>query len=438
MKLKTTYLITIQSFLFVAFLVITSWFNRLAADDFYFIGELRTKSFSEVYQHLYFNWHGRWTSNFAQLISFKFYDLPYFLFFINLLSFSFLFWSIFYLAKNLNNRLTLCLSKSQVLVSALVFLSVFFFCSISPSSTWFWHTSTVVYLWSVIAFIYLLALFIKPCFSILNYLTLVVVSIYLGGSNEPLALFSLAFLGYYFYLTKKTTILISFGLILGAFLINYFSSGTAFRDEITPSLGFIDLILYTGYGTLKFLFFTSYKIFLPALVLATPFYIYGRKYSAINYDFNPKKELFYSVLFIGIIVTLNQFFVIYALGGLAPDRATTASSILIAITIVRYFFLLGNSYKDKLNNFKKILIFNCISLLVFTCVTSYYHYNYAKAYDERMNFIANNKEEIINVKPLPFSGYIYSAEISTDSSHFSNQHLKSGLGLDKLILLEKN
>jgi hypothetical protein len=55
-----------------------------------------------------------------------------------------------------------------------------------------------------------------------------------------------------------------------------------------------------------------------------------------------------------------------------------------------------------------------------------------------MNFIANNKEEIINVKPLPFSGYIYSAEISTDSSHFSNQHLKSGLGLDKLILLEKN
>jgi hypothetical protein len=438
MKLKTTYLIAIQGFLFVVFLIITSWFNRLAADDFYFIGELSNKSFQEVYHHLYFNWHGRWTSNFSQLISFKFYDLPFFLFITNLVTFSFLFGSIFYLAKNLNNRLTLRLSKNQLIIYSFIFLSVFFFCSVSPSSTWFWHTSTVVYIGSVIAFIYLLASFVKPFFSILDYFILVIASIYLGGSNEPLAVFSLLFLAYHFYETKKKTVLLSFCLILIAFLINYFSSGTAFRDNITPSLGFIDLILYTGYGTLKFLFFSAYKTIIPALLLAIPFYLLGQKQVVEKSLFNPKKELIISLLFIGIITTLNQLIVIYALGGLAPDRATTATSILIAITIVRYLFLLGKHQPLISKNLKPLLTLICIGLVAFVSVTSYFHYNYASAYDQRIKMINNSTESIIKVKPLPFSGYLYSAEISTDSNYFSNQHLKAGLGLNRQIVLEKN
>ncbi|TXB66811.1 hypothetical protein FRY74_01100 [Vicingus serpentipes] len=438
MKLKATSLIALQGVLFIIFLIITSGFNRLAADDFYYIGELSTKSVSEVYQHLYFKWHGRWTSNFSQVISFKFYEFPFFLFFANLISFSFLFLSTYSLAANLKKRFVLNLNKNELIVYTFVFLSVFFFCCVSPSSSWFWHTSAVVYLWSVTAFIYLFALFIKPSTSILEYVLLVLSSIYLGGSNEPLALFSLVFLSYHFYQTKKATTILSFSLILIAFLINYFSSGTTFRDGITPSLSFGNLIVYTGYGTLKFFLFSSYKTFIPALLLASPFYLLGQKQSAEKSFFNPKKELLFSFLFIIFFAILNQLLVIYALGGLAPDRSTTASSILIALVIVRYLYLLGKHHKPNYLKLKLIIIFNCIGLFVFTSITSYYHFNYAKAYDERMEGIANSSEKLITVRPLPFSGYIYSAEISTDTNYFSNQHLKAGLGLDQEIRLDVN
>lgn len=436
MKLNSSYLSALQAVLFVVFLVITAWFNRFAADDFYFIGELSYKSFSEVYKHLYFNWHGRWTSNLSQLLSFKFSHFPGLLFILNIFTFGILINSIYQLVKTISMRYSFALTRQQLYVYAILFLSVFFFCSVSPSSTWFWHTSTVVYLWSVVAFLYLINIIIKQATTPYDYLTLILASIYLGGTNEPLVILSFIICAYSFYHAKHQKTVVSFVLILGAFLINYFSSGTAFRDNITPSLGIIDLILYVGYGTVKFLLFTSYKTFLAAITLAIPFYLLGKKIKSINYSFKVKKEVLLSVLAMLTIVILNQFIVIYALGGLAPDRATTASSIVIAVTIVRFMFLLGQHHKNKDSDFKPILLIINIGLIVFIGATSVIHYRYANAYDERLSFIENTKESPVIVKPLPFSGYIYSAEITNDSQHYSNQHLKSGLGLKQEIVLK--
>jgi hypothetical protein len=59
---------------------------------------------------------------------------------------------------------------------------------------------------------------------------------------------------------------------------------------------------------------------------------------------------------------------------------------------------------------------------------------YAKKYDERMEYIESKRlnytNEVLELPPLPLSGMLFSAELSTDTSHFSNQHLKKALRLN--------
>ena len=64
------------------------------------------------------------------------------------------------------------------------------------------------------------------------------------------------------------------------------------------------------------------------------------------------------------------------------------------------------------------------------------HYNYANAVDERIEFIKENDQHLIVVKPLPKSGYIYSSEITTAATNFKNQHLKNGLEIKNDVVLE--
>ena len=42
-----------------------------------------------------------------------------------------------------------------------------------------------------------------------------------------------------------------------------------------------------------------------------------------------------------------------------------------------------------------------------------------------MSVLDMDESDIIEVKPLPYSGYIYSSEITTDAANFKNLHLKS-------------
>ena len=161
----------------------------------------------------------------------------------------------------------------------------------------------------------------------------------------------------------------------------------------------------------------------------------GKSTSNLSNKFNTIKDLLWSIVLIIGVVFLNQLMVVYALGGLSPDRSGMASTVVIAIILVRYLFLLGNYHQQKYNGLKYILILNAVGLILLNVYSTDTHYTYAKAVDERIEFIGRNDNGIIQVKPLPYSGYIYSAEITTDAANFKNQHLKNGLGTKNDIVL---
>ena len=438
MKFKSAYLIRIQAILFIVFLFITFFFNRFANDDYQLIGILRESSFKDIYSLLYFEWHGRWTSNLLLVFLLKFNTLPLFLMAYNLLTTGLLYLGIFRLLSSLNQFYQLNLKRVTALIYTAIFLSVLFFCTISANDTWLWYTSSIVYLWSTTAFFFGLNLFFQKRKSFLDFIFFGISAIYIGGSNEPLALITVLIL-FYLVIKKREVSISGLGIILifGSFLINYLSPGTIHRDELTPNLGAIDLTLYAGYGAVKFLLFSIHKTFIPALFLSVPFYLLGKKIeSPIIQNFNPIKELIWSNIIIIGIVLVNQLIVVYALGGLSPDRSLMVATTSIAIIIVRYIFLLGNYHQQKYKLLKYSLILNVITLIVFNIHFTNVHFNYSKAVDNRTQYILKSEDKLVKVKPLPSSGYIYSTEITNDPNHFKNQHLKNGLGLDKDIVLE--
>ncbi|MBL4668439.1 MAG: hypothetical protein JKY30_04170 [Flavobacteriales bacterium] len=350
MKTKPLYLIYLQTILFSIFLLITSYFNRFAIDDFHFIGELQTTSFTNIYKHLYFDWHGRWASNFLLIGFLKFNTFPFFLALYNIFSISLLYLGIVRLFNSLNHFYQLNFNKKTILLYGIIAISVLFFCTINASDVWMWYTSSIVYLWSTIALFWGTTIFFKHKKTFIDFAILIISAIYIGGSNEPLTIFIIISLLILLLKKRKKTIsVISLFFTLSAFLINYLSPGTLHRDEITPSLSFIDLMLYTGYGSIKFLLFSIYKTFIPALFIAVNFYLLGQKLGKpIFQNFKPLPELIKSLIIIGVTIFLNQIIVIYALGGLAPDRSSITSSIIIAIILIRYLFLLGNYHQKNI------------------------------------------------------------------------------------------
>ena len=79
-----------------------------------------------------------------------------------------------------------------------------------------------------------------------------------------------------------------------------------------------------------------------------------------------------------------------------------------------------------------VFVLACSILLAYGIVTQKeIAGEYARAFDERMLLLQKSagSEKEIAVTPLPSSGLLYSAEISTDTAHFTNRQLRDFIGL---------
>ena len=438
MKIKTSHLIFAQGILLVVFLLVTAWFNRFSADDYLFMGELRHFSFAEIYQKLYLIWNGRWMYNFAILFFMQFNQYKYFLYVFNGLSFLLLFYSIYLVLKILNKKYEANFNSKTTLLYTLIFSGVFFFFTHFTGQSWFWISASLAYLWSCIFFLFGWSSWLKSKHHFFDYLIIFFCCLYIGGSNEVLALLAILLLFASFFFKGNAVLkVVALTVMFGSISVNYFSVGTTFRDNLTPNLPFIDLVLYVGYGTVKYLFIDFYKTILPAIIFGFPFFILGTK-STVQFckNFNVKTELFKTLMVVFLVVFINQFIVIYSLGGLAPERSTITSSLFGSLAIARFLFLYGNHSKGLNINFKPLLIIIVLLMLVFNGVFYSIHKKYSQSVDERITFIlSNNKNEPILLKKLNNAGYLNSAEITADSTNFLNQHLKYGLGIDQQIIL---
>ncbi len=442
------------SFAFLFLYVLLSRNNRLAADDFYYLKNLNEQGIWNGMITSYNSWVTRWASVLFLNCVFRSYN-----FFHSLLPFHLL--TIFALIAAFMNFIRVAalkflsfkISTFSLLLYSILFTSSFFFFTFNIGETWFWVTSASMYLWSIIFFIAGSTFIIQPG-TTFTKLICACCFLFIGGANEAAALSSLflliAGLVIQFYLCNFSfracwkddgtqMLFISIASLAAALLISYCGEGRVLRQSALPDTGFLKSLFISVKSFIKLiLFYLPLKIHW-LVFFSIPWIYLGHRFSSGKKDSLEKtvKRLALLILIFLLLSFISFIPSSFLLGETGPFRTWVLISFYLTVCSMFCGFYLGYKVswnKKLLSRFFNISLVTLIVLMVINIVeqneiTSVY----ASSVDQRMNELLqlNEKGEknTVELNSLPPSGMLYSAEISEDSSNFSNQHLKTFLNL---------
>lgn len=438
------------------------YFNRLATDDYYFIWDVRNHGIITGVISQYMEWCGRFAATFAMDIFYKVFDINYaFYSFFPILSALLIAAGIYFLLGNCSKALSLSFTKTQRLFSAASFTALLFFLSVDIGESWFWFCSQSSYMWSIIAFIWGLVFLSNSKHAVFSTITALFCFIYVGGSIEVFSvIFGLFFtinliLKYCntknirsFLSTNKKALIVYFGLAI-SFIIFLIAPGNYLRDGLFPEHQFWYSFFITAKSFVKFgILYLPFKL-TYILVFATPFLILGNTVKSneiklFKYSF---KTFFWRLSLVFFLVLFLFFFIVaYVMVETGPPRMWFFVSFLLSVYCCILFFYAG--FKDVISSknlgfIKNGTVILGIGLLLFHIIYQYpIVSNYSKATDSRNEYITElNKtttgDSLIYLSPLPPAGMLYSTEISTDTTHFTNKELRLGYELKFHVALRK-
>jgi len=441
--------------LFLSLFFMLSYYNRLAADDMHFLGCYSEIGIWGCMRDRYFGISGRWS---AQLLigwivsmnNFVGYHLVFNCF--TFLSLATVLYSL--IRKIIWKKLNINISKKIAILFSILLTGNLFFTSYSIAETWFWLVPVCTYLWSIIMSLVLLHVLMDNKINPIHIFLIIISCSFIGGASESYALVNIFLLIAYLFFSNislsplsfpknknlNIKIIIVLFFLLVAFAITMNAPGNEVRYVSLPKGDFTHLLWVQIKSFIKIIFIRT-PLNLPYLVLFSfPWFILGRSLSV-----NEKKEglisLLYSYkhyLFIALVLIfiflLPTSFIMVELG---PDRSLSMISFFIVFCFAALFFVLGTKIEMSekiIQPLKNILVFITIGILIFHLADQYsITKKYARGYDSRVDLlvILNEKgqKDIVELEPLPASGMLYSAEISEDTSHFTNRFLEHALHL---------
>ena len=447
--------------MFLLLYAILSYYSRLATDDYYFIWDLqRIGIWQSLYEH-YIEWSGRFSAGFVADVFYKnfghnqkYYNL------YPLISLFLLASGIYSALINITSYFNIVISKFYIIYSTTLFIALFFFLSFDIGESWFWYCSLCTYLWSIIVFIWGIALILSRRSHFIIYPLIFICFLYIGGASEfNSAIFSLLFLAVFAFQWKKRRnistlfsnsvfrkLLMAFITLEISFFILLIAPGNYARDLLFPHHQFFFSFFLVTKSIVKFLvLYLPFKI--PYIIaFSFPFCIIGHEISgrrSINFSFKAFKQITYGLI---AVLLIFWFLVAYVMVEAGPPRVLILVSFLLTIYFIGSFFFLG--YANKVNQ-KQYRIIKLSSIIIGFAVMFFHlydQYSIAKSYsianDERIAFITKlnetvTKDTLVSLKPLPKSGMLYSSEISSDTTHFTNMELRIGYNLKYHVISEK-
>lgn len=448
--------------LFGCLLLMLCSYNRLATDDFYFIWDVRNHGIITGVTSQYMEWCGRFAATFAMDVFYKAFDVNYtFYAFVPFASALFVFAGIYYLMRNATSHLSIVISTSHKIIAAASFTALLFFLSFDIGESWFWFCAQSSYMWSIIAFIWGMVFLTNSKKSVPSTLFSILCFIYVGGSSEVYSvIFGLFFTAYLLiqyqklknikpFVIRYQRALIVYAAFGISFLLFLVAPGNYLRDGLFPEHQFWNSFYITAKSIVKFgALYLPFKL-MYILVFATPFLFIGDSLKALKIgQLNVSLQSFFSKISILFAVTLFVFFflVAYVMVETGPPRIWFLVSFLFAIYCSLLFFYAG--YKSLFNLKQLTFIKNGtvilgIALMIFHLITQYFiASNYAKANDARIEYITTlnktiEKDTLIALPQLPPPGMLYSTEIGTDTSHFTNKEIRLGYDLKFHVVVNR-
>ncbi|MEO5571079.1 MAG: DUF6056 family protein [Bacteroidia bacterium] len=451
-------LLAVSSVLFVLLFFVLSYYNRLAGDDFYYLGGYSEKGVWGCMRDLYFGYSARWTAYLLTgwiigLNSFKQYHFIFncFTLFTLIVSLCFLIKYIFHRALNLK------LSRGINLLYGIILSCSLFFSSYSIAETWFWHVQVCTYLWSIIMSLILINILLAEKFKTIHIFLIIISSVFIGGASESFALINILLLSSCLLLlnskmkkflnvsvpdkqTVNKKIILALLFLLISFTITMLAPGNEVRYSALPKVSFIQTLWIQVKSFIKIIFISTPLKMHYLFLFSFPWLILGEylstsipKMNLLPVLFSLKKYFFILLILIFIFLVPTSFI----MSELGPDRALAQISFLISFCSAVLFFILG--YRVQIKE-KVFLIFKIITVVFSIAVLSIKFKEqfsiakkYAAAYDRRMDLLTDlnksGQKNVIELNQLPESGMIYSAEISTDTGYFTNNFLEYALHL---------
>ena len=440
----------IVAVLFLVLYALVSGYNRPAADDFYFLDAVQSKGIWNAAQDAYETWITRWTTLLFLGFSIKLFGAGSSLAWFHLFTLMALVTgTALVLRKIIRIRIPVAPGFLLVALYSILFTSAFMLLTFRTGETWFWFTSVCMYLWPVIVLLFGINMLLSTESNRIRSGTVVLCLLFLGGGSEVVALEALLLLGLAFALltfdkpfpfsdaVNKRTVLYAIVALSVSLFIAWIGPGRAIRQEALADPAWNQQLLLpvkaTGYFLLMqlplkihwILFFT-----IPWMIIKNRFIPAEEKPVPVVF-----KSVFRDLLIFLVFVFIHFMIVTALLKSFPPFRTWITVSIALAIFCAVTGWRLGYLVTSARGLVSASIIFIVASSLLLIQTLSVQHKEvtaYSKVVDERMEYLtkmASEEKEVLEVKPLPFAGMLYSAEISSDTGYFTNKHLREYMDL---------
>jgi hypothetical protein len=426
----------------IAFLFIFMWVAsnyRLAADDYHHLSTIREHGIWGSMIYYYQNWNPRWSSILVTntFLSFENLRVSLLAFFVSTIAIGTT--AMYSMLSAINRLFQLPFSKVQIAVLAVYLLATTFYISFSKDDSWFWITVAPMYLWGTLLAILGASLLLHQWGGLVRRAVVFLLFIYVGGSSESAAIVSLiTFLFVGFKYRNKTTpwldktalhlailgCLIGFGILLSG-------PGIEIRREHLPHHPLFDRV---AVGLMNYIKFDLIEIPLriPLLIFfVAPFGFFGRK--QLRLQLVSWKEIFWTNrtiwIFSDIIILILAMSLGVVMSEMGPTRTWLPLTPLVLVVGVITAYQMGTwVYIHSKGKLFLLVVTTQIVVLGFQVYSGVDQINttsnYTEKVDDRMEEIeSKGNEKLVHLSSLPESGWLFSAELSSDSLHHTNKHL---------------
>lgn len=434
--------------IFVAGFALLAFFNRLASDDLECFAVYAEYGITGSVKYFYDHWNVRWCAIGTMNLIFAAYTHLPALWLYHLGSLALLWYGWYRLIVN-TGWIGNASSLQMVTLSGFTTIAFFFAC-FSISDVFFWINTSTMYLLSVIAFLHAAASIFSQRGNALPASVIAVCGVYIGGSCEPFTL--VLFLTCVALLLSRnrlnllqphhfSRVLLLAVFLCVSFVITYQGQGHTIRAEFLPQTGITYKFWVFVKSFAKLMLVKCPEVLLPVLLFSFPWYLVGRHY---KWPALSQQNLKVVTLLFLMLAVLSLAPVVYVMSEAGPERAWTQLSLYFTMycAFVSAFAGAQSASKFQITFLNKvygtlIILFLLAALVPKVRMAALY----AQSYDQRMEFLQQQKDAavtgVVKVQPLLPSGWLHSAEITTDSSHYTNRHLKRFLKADFNIVAGK-
>ena len=445
------YIFSIYSFaiLFLILYFILSLNSRIAGDDYFYLWLRNTFGAWDGMIYQYNQWSGRWASHWIGCAMISNWRNPFFLPIVNFFTLGVLYFSLKIGFEKITAQLKIKIDTILIPPLILLLITTFFFTSFSIGETWFWYIIILTYLWSIIAFIFLLDLIFSFKNNFQTFLFILICSAYIGGASESFALIFLFSLGVILLYRKKLNmnrsflsidqkLILAISVLLLSFSFSYFAPGTEIRHSLLPHTPLLEKLQIFSKSYIKyFLRYLPDKI-IYLLLFSIPWLYIGSHYLKNTFKENEVLKIIKNItLLFLVLLAITLLPTSFIMSETGPGRSLSIVSLLTVIYYSLLFSLLG-IFIDT-NKILNRILFTSLSLIsiLFLIFTIYFQYSitkhFSQACDERLQSIdaalKNNLMGTLELNKIPPEGMLFWDELSEDTTYFTNKHLKDGLNL---------